>query len=484
VFRFLNVTRVCSARADWRPPDATKLWIYNLHYFDDLNAHGAPTRLDWHRDLLERWIAENPPGCGDGWEPYPLSMRIVNWIKWHLTHGALDQDGVASLADQVRFLARRLEYHLRGNHLFENFKALAVAGCFFDGAEAERWLRKGLGGLERSVREQILPDGGHVERSPMYQGLLAGGLLDLVNILRCYRFPVPSWLVDACRRMNFWNAALAQPDGEWAQFNDTSQGYAARPAELVDYQARLGLGPTATPSDFTHLTESGYVRAARGDLTLFADVGDLGPDYNPGHGHADTLTYELAFRGHRFIVDTGISTYEAGATRSSERSTAAHNSVEVDGVDSSEVWASFRVARRAKASWIGHTKEESALTFSAGHDGYRRLAGRPIHRRDWRLASDMLQVTDTIQSSATHQLRAGVHLHADCQAEPDGTASVLVRHKGGAFIARVDRGSWTELNIENYWYAPEFGRAEQAKCLVLKHRSDGKTRLCYSIHTK
>ena len=81
-FRFLNITGSVRTAADWDDPATLRLWRYNLHYFDDLNTQGAGVRVDWHRSLIARWISENPPGVGTGWEPYPISLRIVNWVKW------------------------------------------------------------------------------------------------------------------------------------------------------------------------------------------------------------------------------------------------------------------------------------------------------------------------------------------------------------------------------------------------------------------
>ena len=79
------------------------------------------------------------------------------------------------------------------------------------------------------------------------------------------------------------------------------------------------------------------------------DVAPVGPDYLPGHAHADTLSFELSLFGQRVLVNSGTSQYEAGPERSRQRGTAAHNTVIVDGHDSSEVWAGFRVARRASS---------------------------------------------------------------------------------------------------------------------------------------
>ncbi len=91
-----------------------------------------------------------------------------------------------SLAVQVRFLRKRLEVHLLGNHLFANAKALVFAGLYFSGDEAEEWLQKGLSILEREVPEQVLGDGGHFERSPMYHSIILEDLLDLVGVFGIY----------------------------------------------------------------------------------------------------------------------------------------------------------------------------------------------------------------------------------------------------------------------------------------------------------
>ena len=91
-----------------------KLWRYNQHYFDDLNAEGAAERQRWHERLLVDWMAANPPSQGIGWEPYPTSLRIVNWVKWSLAGNSLTDDCLHSLAIQARWLRRRLERQFAG----------------------------------------------------------------------------------------------------------------------------------------------------------------------------------------------------------------------------------------------------------------------------------------------------------------------------------------------------------------------------------
>src|SRR5690606_31821478 len=121
------------------------------------------------------------------------------------------------------------------------------------------------------------------------------------------------------------------------------------------------------------LSSSGYYRAQTASAVAVFDAGPLGPDYLPAHGHADTLTFELSLNGQRVVVDSGVSTYETGPQRDRERSTAAHNTVTIDGENSSEVWASFRVGRRASVFDVRTAEGEDDIVVSATHDGYRSL---------------------------------------------------------------------------------------------------------------
>lgn len=460
----------------WRDPRMPKLWLYQLHYFDDLNAFGAATRSGWHRSLMDRWIAENPPGSAIAWDPYPISLRVVNWIKWQVSGtGRLNERDLASLAQQVRYLLPRLEHHLLGNHLLENYKTLLIAGCFFAGDEADAWRDRGLRGLRNQLEEQLLTDGAHNELAPMYQGILTEGVLDTINFLRSLGFESPAWLEDAAARMVGWGLSVAHPDGDWPQFNDTALDTAPRPGALAAYLWRIGLEAKIPPPSM----ETAFVRETRANWTLCADLGGLGPDHNPGHGHADNLTYELSIGAHRVVVDTGISTYEVDDVRAFERSTAAHNTVEIDGCNSSEVWESFRVGRRARTTRV-IPEAHDASRLVAEHDGYRHLAGSPVHRREWRWSDRGLDIVDEICSGSNHEVRTRIHLHPHYNAAlaADGTCAVL---EGETVIARIVADNWRQMNIVDYSYAPGYGRRVGARCVVLAARTQGTARFRYTI---
>lgn len=464
-FRFLNQEHTIPSVADWNTPALPKLWLYNLHYFDDLGATDAFTRRDSHVDLIQRWVRENPPARGNGWEPYPTSLRIVNCVKWKLAGNQLPLEAVQSLAVQARLLRKRLEYHLLGNHLWANAKALVFAGIFFAGREAEGWLKKGLILLDQEISEQILADGGHFESSPMYHGIILEDLLDLVNLLQsCGLQPPGNWL-DAIGRMRRWQQTMQHPDGGIVLFNDAAFGIAPPPVEIEAYAARLGLGPAPAWEDgsLVHLWKCGYMRLQRGEAVAFLDVGLIGPDYIPGHAHADTLNFELSLFGQRVIVDSGTSTYEKDDERQRQRGTAAHNTVTVNGENSSEVWGGFRVARRARPFGleVGESTDE-VLLVACAHDGYRRLSGQPVHRREWRLSARELLVRDTVEGTFREAI-ARYHFHPAVQVQLTREGEGMGVLPGGRnFSFQITGGG---ARLVDTTYHPEFNVSLPNRCL-------------------
>lgn len=473
-FCFLNEERTVASAEDWNSPQHAKLWTYNLHYFDDLNAVAAREREAWHRAHIQRWITEDPPGCGVGWEPYPLSLRIVNWIKWSLAGGYLDDNARHSLAVQVRYLRARLERHLMGNHLFANAKALVFAGCYFDGKEAAGWLRCGMAILARELPEQILPDGGQFERSTMYHALAYEDMLDLGNVGVAFPQVFVPWASEVdcwpavLSRMGHWLAAMCHTDGEIAFFNDAAIGIAPPPSDLFAYARRLGYKVPAVKDGVVHLKESGYIRVQRGRAVMLIDVAPVGPDYLPGHAHADTLSFELSLNGQRVIVNSGTSSYAMGPEREWERSTEAHSTVEVDRQNSSEVWAGFRVARRAYPFGVAVHESDVVIEVKAAHDGYQRLSGRSIHRRTWRLNHSGLTVMDEVHGHHSSAV-ARYHIHPRISIEAVGEGGQMV-WDGSVAIWRAEIG---KASMTKFFYAPAFGVKIAAPCIEL-HGVDGQ----------
>ena len=477
----MNV-RGALADIGWDGSQREKLWRYNQHYFDDLNALRAGERDAWHQALLSQWLVENPPVAGTGWEPYPTSLRIVNWVKWALAGNTLPTDCVHSLAAQARWLRKRLEWHLLGNHLFANAKALVFAGVFFEGEEAQRWLQLGCRILQQQLPEQVLADGAHFERSTMYHALALEDVLDLVNLCRAYDArgelaPLQEALEARVEPMLQWLLAMCHQDGEISFFNDAALGIAPSVAELLAYAARLGFdavpeasGTTAAaPVAAQQLQASGYLRFATAEACALLDVAPIGPDYLPGHAHADTLSFELSVFGQRVFVNSGTSVYGLGAERLRQRGTAAHNTVVVAGRDSSEVWSGFRVARRAYPEGLAIEVGENVTRVRCAHDGYRKILAPPVtHEREWQMMAGQLAVTDVLTPPAGatgHEAQARYHLHPSVRVLAGDSPELATLLLAGGQQLQLQASA--PLQQKPASYHPRFGVSEPTTCLVL-----------------
>jgi uncharacterized heparinase superfamily protein len=458
-FVFLNEAGEIRGADDWNTSSQTKLWIYNLHYFDDLTALDADARREWHRSLIARWVAENPPAIGQGWEPYPTALRIVNWIKWLLAGHQPPETMIESLAIQTRWLVQRMEYHLLGNHLIANAKALVFVGLFYEGDEAEQWYKTGMEILDHEFAEQVLADGGHFERSPMYHHIILEDLIDLVHIHRIFAAKAPAGWTDLVSRMLAWARAMLHPDGQIAFFNDAAFFIAPTYDDLARHAAKLDVVSQHTDYErLIHLPHSGYVRLAAPGVVVLADMAAVGPDYLPAHAHADSLSFELSLNRERVVVNSGTSVYGTGQERQRQRSTDAHATLTIDSQNSSEVWGGFRVGRRAAISNVHVMQNDDHVVAEASHDGYAKLSGSPHHHRRWQLGTDQLLIQDRVTGGSDHDCLLVFPLRPGLTAYVMGKNAVDVADSLMRTVARFtfDRG---DVVVQPGTWHPEFGKS-------------------------
>ena len=368
-FEFLNVKGIPKG---WNDSRFEKLWLYNLHYFDYLATMGDKEC----EEIIEKWIRDNPVGYGNGWDPYPISLRVVNWVKYFTRRGRSPRPTEReSLEAQVRWLRSRLEYHLLANHLLANAKALVFAGKFLGN---EKWYNNGLAIYKKELPEQTCSDGVNFELSPMYHCII------LEDVLDCFELTGDVLFKEYAEKMLGGLKLVLGPDGKISKFNDSTEGIALSPDQLLAYAKDLGVESASEPvREALTIRCSGYVRMEKGAYCVIAKCGDIGPSYQPGHAHADTFTFEMWKDGRKIVGDTGCSTYVPGPIRSYERSTAAHNTVVIDGRNSSEVWAAHRVGRRFD---------------------------KRTHQRKFVLEESGLRVVDSLGGSGVHDVEVRFHL--------------------------------------------------------------------------
>ncbi|QIP16231.1 heparinase [Spirosoma aureum] len=469
-FTFLNQPVLFASAIDWNYAQNGKLWTYNLNYFDYLNQ-ASPGLTAKEGQRLIRGFITHTDSLNDGLEPYPTSLRIINWMQFLSRHQIQDDDIEIHLFAQIDLLNKRLEYHLAGNHLLENGFALLLGALYF---KQKHWFRRASKLVRQELAIQILADGAHDERSPMYHQLLLDRLLDVLIALQ-----VNSWHNDASlveflagisTKMLDWLKAVTFANGDVPLVNDAAFGIAPTSAQILAKAQRLPFREkskraemliSSLPAGSQTGQDSGYLMYRWPHFELFVDAGAVGPDHQPGHAHADTFSFVLHVDGKPVIVDSGTSTYQIGPRRTWERSTAAHNTVEISGYDSSEVWGGFRVGRRAYVT----TRRESDVGISAHHDGYTNIG--ITHVRAWHTESLKFSILDRIighKSDCETRLSyvARLHFHPD----------VLVRSytdhvMAGPIAIRFLSDTRPKLVLKPYLLADGFNKLRPGHCLEI-----------------
>lgn len=410
-FTFLNKSlSFQSNNINWNFEGYGKLWIYNLNYFDFLIQ--KEMNLEKGLFFIKDFIFELNSQSG-ALEAYPIALRGINWIKFISKHqitaipskqvSNIDQIN-SSLFAQYQILLDNLEYHLLGNHLLEDAFSLLFGAFYFND---NKLYLKAKDIITIEMEEQILDDGAHFELSPMYHKIILDRLLDCINLIQSNDvFPDQVVLLELMREkagtMLSWLNAITFANGEIPMLNDSAPGISAPTQQLNKYAQTLNFELRTQNSE---LSDSGYRKFTSLNYECIVDVGALGPSYQPGHAHADTLNFVLNVNNNPVLVDTGISTYEANKTRLSERGTAAHNTITVQNKNSSEVWSSFRVAQRARVKILTDTNKK----ITAEHNGYQHYGFN--HRRSFQFRENEIIVQDSIIGSKNAFGENNLHFH-------------------------------------------------------------------------
>ena len=456
-----------------------RLWTITLHYHQWLYplAEIAASGSDLAQEafgIFERFVSDwlthcdlERPGARElAWNSYAIATRITWWIRsyrliprslWDLVP-EFESAFLDSLWKQAAYLQDHLEYDLLGNHLLRDSVGLAWAGRFFDGSEAQQWLNTATQIALSQAQEQVLPDGGHIERSPMYHLHVMEDFLSLSLLLEDEQ--TQSAMKNAWQRMAECASWLRHPDGEIPLLNDAALNGSCTPNEMCSMGKFIGLSVDMAPKERGKFFPDLGLFVWRGDpWSIFFDVGPIGVDYQPGHGHADALAIEASFRGQRLWVDAGTWAYDLDDRRQYDRSTDAHNTICVDRTDSSEVWHIFRCGRRAYPTDIKVKTEDEGFTVSAGHDGYRHLSGSPHPTRDVTLGPDQrIAITDRCDGRGNHHLSGGWLLAPGWSAIPCDEGWRVYRPDSGELKVHISGPSGLMLRQSPRWYHPEFGK--------------------------
>ena len=468
-FYFLN-KKIKFSKDVWSKTFDDILWSYNCNYLDFINEQ---TKFDKTKYIFA-WIENTSIEEGISFDPYPTSLRLVNLIKWCLSNKNYNESILNSIYFQAIVLKENIEWHLLANHIISNFKAIIFAGYFFDNEQSKRWLRDGKKNLLKQLDEQILKDGAHCELSPMYHNIVISDLLDLLQINNLSKTKYDQGFEIALNKkinsMLDWSKNMTHPDNEIAFFNDSTFSVCPRFNELKDYKNLVSKEQFQDETqNISYMSDSGYI-SLRTDLgKIIIDAGNIGIDHNPGHAHADSLSFELSINSKRFFVNSGTSTYTRSELRNFQRSTRAHNTVEVNYSNSSDVWDIFRVGARAKNINTELINEDNKIIIKSFHNGYKKIIGGNIHQRTWEIEKNKISILDKLlgeDASGTSRL----YLHPNVEIESINDNQIKVMHSDGTPILVDIPDSKFILKDSNYYC--EFGLAKPNKCIEIEVRNN------------
>ncbi|MBO2945441.1 alginate lyase family protein [Paenibacillus sp. F411] len=465
-------------------------WILNRHlHVMSLGIAYLLTGEESYAEVFQRdvitWIEQNPMPEGEAYEaaayfqkrgPWRLlevSMRAHSWL-WGATllqrsrvlqEGSFQGKLEASLRQHARYLTAYFGTPDM-NHASIHMQGLFFLGiCLPAAPEAPMWRQLAAERLELCLLRQVLPDGVHNEMATSYH--ISSMNLFLLPALMGARlgYVLPSLFGDRLERMARYVAAITRPDGTCTPWSDSDWSKSGRymiglAGALLEDSSLLALGelsadalwqlgPEAYEAAFNAIQESRHT-PSNGVSTVFPDAGyyimrssrhylafDAGP-LGDAHGHADCLSFEWALDGQLVFVDPGRYTYQEGEWRRYFKSTYAHNTVTIDGLDqtpyaSTQQWAE----PEAVPTVYRHLSTEQYELVDAAHNGYERLAS-PVRHRRWLYVDRQLPLiilADWLQGTGTHEAEQRFQLQegwlAVPAAEPDEGVQPLHLAGGG-----------------------------------------------------
>jgi hypothetical protein len=220
------------------------------------------------------------------------------------------------------------------------------------------------------------------------------------------------------------------------------------------------------------------------------DAGSFGMNALSHHGHADALHVEVCTSGESLVVDPGGYGYVDDQWRQFFRSTRAHSTVEVDGLNQSEIFGMFGVGRTAHCTVTNWLTNECIDFVEALHDGYRVLPSPVIHRRTVLFVKPPPSywiILDSLEGQGEHGLDLLFHLTPEARVEQKEDGSIVIWQARGtsteirSLMSPQDLPSVTIGQVEPQiqgWVSRITGAREAAP--VLSFRKHGRLPQVYA----
>ncbi|MEZ0225885.1 MAG: heparinase II/III family protein [Alphaproteobacteria bacterium] len=451
VFRFAGQT-ISKDDLSWEPQGAKPEWVAELHGFEwlrDLRSVGGDRARRMAREMAGNWMTRYDKPHDVAWRPDVTGARLAAWISFHdFFCSSADDDFrknyFTSLCKQARHLARGLPGSLNGVSLLRAYKGLAYSGLALDDG-AER-LEQAFTGILKQISDQILPDGGHISRSPQAAWEFLHILVDLRTALTSAKVEMPEELQHAIDRLAPAVKFFRHGDGALCQFNGAQEGNANICEATLMHSGARGKA-------MRHMPHSGYEKIALGRSVLFMDTGLPLTSQYADRAHAWLLSLEYSFGKDRVFVNCGTSEVR-GKWRDLLRLTAAHSALAVDARNSCVIDQQGLLSGRPHVTCKRH-EDPAFVMIDASHNGYMPRFGL-THRRAVRLQEngEVLLGEEHLTGKSGVHFATRFHLHPNIQASliHDGAEILLRARSGTGWRFRANGG---ELAIEESVYASE-----------------------------
>jgi len=424
------------------PP--SRAWADALHGFAWLPplalAGGEPAR-NLATGLITQWQERNARYSEPAWSPEVMARRLVNLFA----HGRLviaNSDLLwrskvfVSLREQSRMLARIAHEAPDGMPRFESAAAYALSGACL--GDSQRRLYEGLKCLEGEIGRQILPDGGHVSRSPEALVHCYRLIVMVMDALAAGSLEVPHPIRSAYDRIAPMIRFFRHGDGALALFNG---GTECDPKMIAGLLAR----DEVRGQPFAYAPHSGYHRMTAGKTLALLDCGKVPPPPFSKSAHAACLALELSSGHHRIVVNCGAAGSTHPRWESALRATAAHSTVSLSDVSMAAILSPGigrdllgPVLLGGPADIETHRVETpQGWSVEASHDGYLNQFGLR-HERQVTVSQQGLAVTGSDRllpksSRARPPIPFAIrfHIHPDVRVSPSQGGGILLKLPNG-----------------------------------------------------
>lgn len=461
-------------RTLWEPARLQHLTALLVWLVSNAEDQGAADVEAFVRREVLGWLERNPLLAGPHYRSaMECGLRIPVLLYCLVVLSNLSPDDRHRLSDAVFLHAWWIEHNLslyssRGNHTVCEASGLVFAGVLFkEEVQGRRWLEQGISLLRSELDYQILPDGGPVEQSFGYHRFvmdiywLTLDTLERNSLCDCQ---------DMHERLHKGEQFLSDvgfaPD-RFPAVGDDDGGYAVAPG----ITPVRGTGRTQEEGCRSFKLSGYSVITGADGLNVVFDHGPLGmpPLYN--HGHADALSVTLAVGGDELLIDPGTFRYNGvPAERSYFKSTAAHNTVVVDGCDQADQVTGFIWKTPCTGRLLKSEKIEAGYLIEAEHDGYKRLKQPLMHRRTLIYTpQESLLIRDSFQGTGEHEFVVHFHLHPDALVNETAGWWRVDRAGGTIWIKLLDGGTFELVRGQERpmlgWYSERYGSRQPVPTL-------------------